>query len=84
MGHIFLVAGNPIERLSADDIEPTRSCICQEPNYPHPIANAHTGNGLVTIAANDLPSLPLSKLAAEPELIINRLRVLFEPAGLSC
>jgi hypothetical protein len=71
-GHIGLVAGDAIQRLGQDDVEPAALGILQQGLDAGPKNDAGAGDGRVLIGFDDLPSLPTRMLATDSELVLDR------------
>lgn len=82
IGDVFLIAGDPVERLGAQHVEPPGPCIIKQPEHPGPAVDAGAGDGLIIVNLGDLPAFARRELPANAELIVDGFRAL-EVGGVS-
>lgn len=76
MGNVFLIPGDPVQRLGADYVEPTSRGVLKHPDRAIPAADGGARDRLVMIATTDGPALSCSIFTAQVELIFYGTRVL--------
>ncbi|WP_233352080.1 hypothetical protein [Pseudogemmobacter humi] len=71
MGDVLLVAGDPVECLGEENVEPSVPCIIEHSEHPGPAAHGGPGDRLVIVDLSYIPPFARRELPAFPDLIVD-------------